>query len=339
MNGVPTRQAASPKAVAAQASLAAACASCRSLALSFLAGAFLFSSIVIIIFFAVVDPTTWTVTVPGSLFRAVLPFPANYHINLTADVARGWGYVASNQLWNTAALGPLVGPAQWGSLGAFPACGGAYQSPIALSDAEAQAGAPGTAWLGFRINSTSVYRVGPRVGKPGFEVDPLPEQEGEWEPPLSGGGTFFMEDFHAHAPSEHSLNGQRLALELHFVHKTRETPQRVAVFAVLFDLDDSAESPNPFVATFFPQMFSRTFVDLQKQLDVGAFLADTQPFLFAYNGSLTSPPCTPVSWYVTRAKTAINSEQLGAFLYRHSLLDNARPVQPLNGRRVTLFKA
>ena len=57
--------------------------------------------------------------------------------------------------------------------------------------------------------------------------------------------------------------------------------------------------------------------------------ADTS--CYAYDGSLTTPPCTEgVKWYVLSKPVGLSAGQLQAFrvLYK----GNFRPVQPLNGR-------
>ena len=47
--------------------------------------------------------------------------------------------------------------------------------------------------------------------------------------------------FHFHSPSEHTINGERFALELHLVHVDAETQEPAAVLGILFKV---AEDPN-----------------------------------------------------------------------------------------------
>jgi carbonic anhydrase len=53
----------------------------------------------------------------------------------------------------------------------------------------------------------------------------------------------------------------------------------------------------------------------------------------SYHGSLTTPPCTEgVQWIVLRDPIAMSARQIAQFV---SIVGhNARPVQPLHGRRV-----
>lgn len=58
---------------------------------------------------------------------------------------------------------------------------------------------------------------------------------------------------------------------------------------------------------------------------------------YAYDGSLTTPPCAEgVAWFVMRERRTVSSEQLAA-LSEIVGGENNRPVQPLNGRSVALL--
>jgi carbonic anhydrase len=50
-------------------------------------------------------------------------------------------------------------------------------------------------------------------------------------------------------------------------------------------------------------------------------------------GSLTTPPCSEeVRWHVLKTPVEVSKDQLKAFTKLYKM--NARPVQPLNGRKV-----
>jgi carbonic anhydrase len=56
---------------------------------------------------------------------------------------------------------------------------------------------------------------------------------------------------------------------------------------------------------------------------------------FAYSGSLTTPPCSEdVQWLLLESPVELGRGQLDALRAVHA--DNARPVQPLNGRDVSV---
>ena len=54
---------------------------------------------------------------------------------------------------------------------------------------------------------------------------------------------------------------------------------------------------------------------------------------YRYVGSLTTPPCSEgVRWQVLKQPVEVSKAQIAAFRKLYSM--NARPVQPLNGRKV-----
>lgn len=61
---------------------------------------------------------------------------------------------------------------------------------------------------------------------------------------------------------------------------------------------------------------------------------------FAWQGSLTTPPCSGgVRWMLQREVRAVSQEQCAAFKEHAGYLHgNARPTQPLNGRTVNVYQ-
>jgi carbonic anhydrase len=63
------------------------------------------------------------------------------------------------------------------------------------------------------------------------------------------------------------------------------------------------------------------------------FLLPSDRDYFTYTGSLGSPPCTePVKWFVLAHPLEIDADLIRPIALATG--DNARPVQPLNGRTV-----
>jgi len=53
---------------------------------------------------------------------------------------------------------------------------------------------------------------------------------------------------------------------------------------------------------------------------------------YAYEGSLTTPPCTEgVKFFIMKNPIGIQKEMIDGFPFKM----NARPVQPLNGRKIS----
>ncbi|CAH2074205.1 unnamed protein product [Thlaspi arvense] len=141
---------------------------------------------------------------------------------------------------------------------------------------------------------------------------------------------------HWHAPSEHFLNGERLAMELHMVHKSAEG--HLAVIGVLF----REGAPNPFISRIMDKINSIADIQGGKasigRIDPREFGWDLTKF-YEYRGSLTTPPCTEdVMWTIINKVGTVSREQIVSVVdaRRGGYEANARPAQPLYARTVYL---
>ena len=58
---------------------------------------------------------------------------------------------------------------------------------------------------------------------------------------------------------------------------------------------------------------------------------------YAYSGSLTTPPCSEgVRWLVLKTPSPVSDREVEIFAARYP--NNARPIQPRNGRQVLSSK-
>jgi len=143
--------------------------------------------------------------------------------------------------------------------------------------------------------------------------------------------TYHLKQFHFHEPSEHHVDGQAFAMELHLVHQ--DPHGHVVVVAVLMKLGEE----NMALATFWDQLPSNveTLLTTDVKLNPQHLIPETRHY-FAYEGSLTTPPCTEgVHWIVLRDPIHISADQLEQFLAVCG--DNARPVQALHNRTLEAF--
>ncbi|MBI5562285.1 MAG: carbonic anhydrase family protein [Deltaproteobacteria bacterium] len=142
------------------------------------------------------------------------------------------------------------------------------------------------------------------------------------------GADYSLAQFHFHDPSEHTVGGKSYAMELHLVHKNAKGG--LAVVGVL--IGEGKENA----------AFARMWKDLPKKaddkttLDAQINAEDLLPkdrAYYRYAGSLTTPPCSEgVTWLVLKEPIEMSKAQVDAF---RSVIDgNARPVQPLEGRKV-----
>jgi carbonic anhydrase len=142
------------------------------------------------------------------------------------------------------------------------------------------------------------------------------------------GTDYQLLQFHFHTPSEEKINGKAYPLVAHFVHKNAEG--KLAVVAVLFKQGKKNAA------------LSEVFANLPaKEGDTKALGATLNPAdvlpanraYYAFTGSLTTPPCSEeVRWQVLKTPVQLSAGQLSAFRKLYKM--NARPVQPLNGRKV-----
>ncbi len=146
-----------------------------------------------------------------------------------------------------------------------------------------------------------------------------------------GAQRYELLQFHFHAPSEHTIDGEHAEVELHFVHSDGEG--HLAVVAVLF-YEGAVEHPEvadlltrESIAHAGDELF-----DPATALDVRDFLPDSLDY-YTYDGSLTTPPATEgVRWFVLKQPLHMSRAQIEAI--DSVYYSNNRPTQPLNARFV-----
>ncbi|MCP4903200.1 MAG: carbonic anhydrase family protein [bacterium] len=145
------------------------------------------------------------------------------------------------------------------------------------------------------------------------------------------GKHYELVQYHFHAPSEHTINGEFAPLEVHFVHKS--AAGELAVIGVLVEEGEHDPIWDPVLAALpTHDGESRHIEDLE--LDMSE-LRPLPKRYYRYHGSLTTPPCSEgVEWFVMAEKRQISPEQMATLV---PLLDNNnRPVQPLGERELVL---
>lgn len=213
------------------------------------------------------------------------------------------------------------GPEHWSELSEdFLMCSeGWNQSPINLVD-DIHAGLPE---LEFDYYSSDVNEInnGHTIQqniKPGSYLR-IPERGVEFE----------LKQFHFHSPSEHTINGQFFAMEIHFVHSDDEG--KLAVVGVFINEGEEHPVLNQ-LWSFMPENPGDT-----SQKPIGIEETDLLPptrDYYAYSGSLTTPPCTEgVKWIVLKTPTHASAKQIATFKDRVGPATN-RPVQPINARTI-----
>jgi carbonic anhydrase len=231
-----------------------------------------------------------------------------------------WGYEADN------------GPDIWGSINSdWALCAeGLEQSPIDLANA-----------VKTRLPAVDLDRPGEaefEVLTQAGVVDALDNghtiqvNSKTGEKLTVGSKTYALLQFHFHAPSEHTVDGEHYPMEMHFVHQAEDGA--LAVLGVLVE----EGAPNPGVAPLWAQLAeapgTETTVELRAEFAEPVF-PDAGSGFYHYVGSLTTPPCSEgVQWYVRKTFTTLSKEQIAEFtaVYDH----NNRPVQARNDRALYL---
>jgi carbonic anhydrase len=148
--------------------------------------------------------------------------------------------------------------------------------------------------------------------------------------------TYYLQQFHFHATSEHLINGASAAAELHLVNKSDDG--EIVVLSLLIQ-PGAASAPLAEMFSALPPTVTEEGdeVELAQPIDLATMIpADLTSV--RYDGSLTTPPCSEgVNWNVFLAPVTFSPEQLAALTALYP--DNHRPTQPLHDREVSLVPA
>eukprot|EP00929_Paragymnodinium_shiwhaense_P012615 TRINITY_DN119_c0_g1_i5.p3 TRINITY_DN119_c0_g1~~TRINITY_DN119_c0_g1_i5.p3 ORF type:complete len:395 (+),score=64.15 TRINITY_DN119_c0_g1_i5:405-1589(+) len=146
--------------------------------------------------------------------------------------------------------------------------------------------------------------------------------------------------FHIHCPSEHALEGEVKACELHIVHQLvgSSGTDDLLVVGVLFKLGDEMTSPSEILqkmglagdnpAPVGSETLAITDVNMKRD-----FETVLKGHFYHYVGSLTTPACSEtVKWFVLKDCVTVSQPQIDAFVDLFHPPANNRPLQPYNAR-------
>jgi len=236
----------------------------------------------------------------------------------TPAASAGGGHGGGEVHWSYEGEG---GPQAWGKLKPdFNACAiGKRQSPINIEDGSTLQGPAEPVQFAYSPSNASVVNNGHTI-----QVD----VQGDNSITVRG-SNYRLLQFHFHTPSEEQINYKRFPMVAHLVHKNNEG--QLAVVAVL--LEDGAANPViDKVWTYMPLDSGDRVRMPQGLLNLTELLPTDQRY-YQFMGSLTTPPCTEgVLWMVLKQPVNISKAQYKLFTQLYP--NNARPVQPVNGRPV-----
>lgn len=214
------------------------------------------------------------------------------------------------------------GPAKWSSVDPkFRSCNvGKRQSPIDIDTQTAEKGGLKPIQFSYEAGPAEIVNNGHTV-----QVNLAKSGSARFD-----GLEYKLAQFHFHTPSEEKLDGMAQPMVMHLVHRAGDT--RIAVVAVLIKLGKENKTLKP----VFEQLPKVAGTSVTLDSFNPESLLPVDPTYYAYVGSLTTPPCTEeVKWHVMKQPIEVSYKQLAAFKALYKM--NARPVQPLNGRRVQVY--
>lgn len=219
-----------------------------------------------------------------------------------------WGY------------GGASNPTQWSELSSeFESCElGRDQSPININ--VVSEGEPAEIEFNYQPSTVEVIDGDRTIKVGGYKSGNTVSIKGE---------VYKLVQFHFHTPSEHRIDNESSAMELHLVHQNKAG--KLAVVGVMMEVGEE----NTTIANIWDAIpDNKANQNNSITVDAASLLPEDRT-LVSYAGSLTTPPCSEqVSWNLLLEPIEVSPEQIETFesLYPY----NARPIQPLNGRSIKL---
>jgi len=235
------------------------------------------------------------------------PAPGNKS-GTAAHSDEDWGYEGSK-----------LPPDKWATR--YPDCGKTTQSPIRIINPVRKA----LPAIVFEYQQTNVKVV---CEHHGLKVNYDPGSSIKLKDK-----TYHLKQFHFHLPSEHRVGNKSFAVEMHLVHET-DSGERAVIGVLIEKNPNSPDNPayKPIVDSLpkCPEPYTGP-VPVVNAID----LLPKMRSYYTYDGSLTTPPCTPcVQWFVLTTPVELSPQQVDAFFSAQGSKTNNRPVQDLNNRKV-----
>jgi len=143
------------------------------------------------------------------------------------------------------------------------------------------------------------------------------------------GKTYNLLQFHFHTPSEHTINGQNVPMEMHLVHKSEDGALAVVGVLITAGAENAAFKD---VVDHIPAEKKEVETIANKTVDANKLLP-SEILEYRYSGSLTTPPCSEgVQWLVLKKSVEMSQAQIDAFI--KAMGSNNRPIQAINARDV-----
>jgi len=238
--------------------------------------------------------------------------------------------------WNHDPDDAALGPTNWGAIDdSFEECRtGTSQSPVDIATAVPADLPP----LEFDYSATPLV-----VENTGHVIEvPMPEDSDHTL--TIGGDVYRLVQYHFHAPSEHTLDGDSFDVEVHLVHQDDEG--QLAVVGVFLDGEGHPSELLASVMNNAPEEAGEEVAVEEEWSPMALVPAEGSSVeissYYTYPGSLTTPGCTEgVRWIVLEDRLGASSaatdrlhELISGFPGYGDHEDNNRPTQPLHDREI-----
>jgi carbonic anhydrase len=236
--------------------------------------------------------------------------------------------------WNHDPADTTLGPTAWGEIDeTFEQCStGTQQSPVDLVTGANPTDLPD---LELDYGETSLV-----VKNTGHVIEAELPEDSENTLTIEG-EEYRLVQFHFHAPSEHTVDGEPYALEAHLVHESEDGELAVVGF-LLHPVGGPGVPVVQAVVEAAPDAAGDE-AELDREwspADVFFSVTGTRLPYYTYSGSLTTPGCTEgVRWIIVQGILPTEQETVDRL---HELIagfpdydgyeNNNRATQPLNGR-------
>lgn len=253
----------------------------------------------------------------------------------------------------------VCGPSNWSKI--YPKAAGEKQSPIDIVQKNVQSD-PFLAENPLRWNYKGLHCTNLLNTGCGWRADVTAQG-----PNISGGPlhhNYQMVQFHSHwgtcskMGSEHTVDGEHYAGELHLVHYNLDMYSRaseaacsdkgLSVIGIFLKEGQPHEELQKITDSMKKVIYRGDKCSIDQDIDIGSLIPKNSSY-WTYEGSLTTPPCyESVTWIVFKEPIEVSQEQFEAFRelmsYKEGegpkaptdgpILKNYRPPQPLMGRVV-----
>jgi carbonic anhydrase len=230
----------------------------------------------------------------------------------------------------------------------YSECGGPIQSPVALSSSSAIK-------TDLPVFTTQYNTFPASLYDNGHSLYVTNKDTSVSNSIVFNGSTYNFLQMHFHTPSEHSIDGKILPMEIHLVHQ-EPISGAYLVLGIIFNHDgDTTGKANTLLQNIYnswpatdggghPTEMYTNFSKTQKQFDATAVnmkLNDLLPSdnkYYTYSGSLTTPPCSQgVTFLIYTTTSKVSSTVVKGYSKKfHN--NNARPIQPINNRTMIYSK-